>query len=894
MCTALKESLITKGVLRQDIPDLVSPANVNRHVLQTWCEEVAAYAGLPKSASLVSIVRADGTTQLDTAIFDFSRKFRAVVPMRVFASSEDTDELLWTFVIGDALMEPFWPLGTGANRAVLSAWDTMATLVQVGMTGLTTASACGDSLAPIAEAAMSMYAALQASDPNTMKPEKFRMPGEPSPLYSFDPNTRYPRLKAGAVPEGEGEIIDWAQFVPGSNQVINTMSKGDTAKRRMSNPFKPKAIAAGAKSPPPAKGPAGAAKKAAMTSVVPPKKAAPAPSRVSVDLGRISVAPPNFAAPAPGSKSVIESGTPQAAALSPAPVTKPKLAATSPPAKKVAPSVAVPASVKKPVAAVAAAAPSLSGSSSAVPDLNKNPKSAIAALAANEASYEILDLSGNTMFSMKHRDYAKELGAALRNNSVVKEVHLKSCDLDKVDVQELCEGIVGHTSLVVLDLEKNKIDNEGAEIIANALRNNWSIRELNLLGQQRAFGDACLTAFVDMFDYNVTLTKIIWRLDSRKSFAINKLLVRNNTIQKNLLEKRDVSALIPAHCNVPDLSALGGGGGSLRGSATGAELEGAPENDVAPAEEDDDYCATVDLNVAVKPRAATVEQARAMLDIKPPVSKPGLEDFEDDLYDEPTVAAAAVAPTVVAPASPAGARRPSSPAPVAKKAARPGTVTAPAPVPVPVVAAAVKAAPVRDSGEGEGDDDDYCDTVDLNAVVPARAPAKPAAVMPRPGGPARGVLPPQVTAGGRLRAMSGRGKAPNTTVLLATKLPPRKTADPAPIPAASLPTRKVTASAASAVAPGSETKKLSVAAPANAPAEVVKVYEDLSALNDRFLALEDDDDMSQIGPELIAELARLRDEMLPLHTKYKIAGYVVGAVAKWRNLNGAIPKRVNG
>ena len=85
-------------MLKDDIPDLVSPANVNRAVLQTWCEEVASYAGLPKSASLVPIVRADGSVQPDTAIFDFSRKFRAVVPVRVFASSKDmtNDDLLWS------------------------------------------------------------------------------------------------------------------------------------------------------------------------------------------------------------------------------------------------------------------------------------------------------------------------------------------------------------------------------------------------------------------------------------------------------------------------------------------------------------------------------------------------------------------------------------------------------------------------------------------------------------------------------------------------------------------------------------------------------------------------------------------------------------------------------
>jgi len=34
----------------------------------------------------------------------------------------DTSQVIVTLV-GDALLEPFWPLGTGCNRAVLSALD---------------------------------------------------------------------------------------------------------------------------------------------------------------------------------------------------------------------------------------------------------------------------------------------------------------------------------------------------------------------------------------------------------------------------------------------------------------------------------------------------------------------------------------------------------------------------------------------------------------------------------------------------------------------------------------------------------------------------------------------------------------------------------------------------
>lgn len=101
-------------------------------------------------------------------------------------------------------------------------------------------------------------------------------------------------------------------------------------------------------------------------------------------------------------------------------------------------------------------------------------------------------------------------------------------------------------------MQNNKITNEGATAIAQALRLNKSLRELNLLAQQQAaFGEPCLQQFIDMFENNVTLTKIIWRLDSRKSFAINKLIVRNNTIKKWVLEGKSVQDIYPKGANIP-------------------------------------------------------------------------------------------------------------------------------------------------------------------------------------------------------------------------------------------------------------------------------------------------------------------------------------------------------
>lgn len=231
-------------------------------------------------------------------------------------------------------------------------------------------------------------------------------------------------------------------------------------------------------------------------------------------------------------------------------------------------------------------------------------------------------------------------------------------------------------------------------------------------------------------------------------------------------------------------------------------------------------------------------------------------------------------------------------------------------------AAPVKAAPLK-RGSDSGGDDDYLDTIDLNAVVPAKAVAAAAPKAPAPSSPrsVKGILPPSVTGGGRLRAMSGRGKAPpNTAALLANKLPPRKLSAAAPLPArksSTPPARDLVEAARSAVAevvgapvpiqaapsslppaPVPPKKSNSVPAPANAPPEVVAVYEALSVLNDRYLIVssEGSEDLVAEQKDMLSELARVRDIMQPLHTKYKIQGYVVKAVASWRTLNTSIPK----
>eukprot|EP01091_Cochliopodium_minus_P016237 TRINITY_DN6025_c0_g1_i1.p2 TRINITY_DN6025_c0_g1~~TRINITY_DN6025_c0_g1_i1.p2 ORF type:complete len:171 (-),score=47.91 TRINITY_DN6025_c0_g1_i1:117-629(-) len=61
----------------------------------------------------------------DIAVFDFSTSTYANSAIRVVENkvSEDHVSLTYFTVVGDAAKSPFWPLGTGANCAMLSAQD---------------------------------------------------------------------------------------------------------------------------------------------------------------------------------------------------------------------------------------------------------------------------------------------------------------------------------------------------------------------------------------------------------------------------------------------------------------------------------------------------------------------------------------------------------------------------------------------------------------------------------------------------------------------------------------------------------------------------------------------------------------------------------------------------
>jgi hypothetical protein len=174
--TAKKHSLLKKRVLKWDYADtakLLSQENVNQEALMAYAREAADVSTNFQLPSLDYAHNHYG--QPDVAMFDFTSIYSAEHASRVI---EKNGHKLLMGLVGDSLLEPFWPTGSGCARGFLGCMD-MAWMIRSWASGRMTP------LEVIIERE-SIYLLLSQTAPeNLMK--NFN-------LYSIDPNTRYTNL----------------------------------------------------------------------------------------------------------------------------------------------------------------------------------------------------------------------------------------------------------------------------------------------------------------------------------------------------------------------------------------------------------------------------------------------------------------------------------------------------------------------------------------------------------------------------------------------------------------------------------------------------------------------------------------------------------------------------
>uniref|UniRef100_UPI0037E998BA protein-methionine sulfoxide oxidase mical3b-like n=1 Tax=Semicossyphus pulcher TaxID=241346 RepID=UPI0037E998BA len=120
--TAKKQSLLDKGVIVQDFADtelLLSRGNVDQNALQAYAHQAADFSTNHQLPSLDFAINHYG--QPDVAMFDFTCMYASENAAMVH--QRHGHQLLVTLV-GDSLLEPFWPMGTGIARGFLAALDS--------------------------------------------------------------------------------------------------------------------------------------------------------------------------------------------------------------------------------------------------------------------------------------------------------------------------------------------------------------------------------------------------------------------------------------------------------------------------------------------------------------------------------------------------------------------------------------------------------------------------------------------------------------------------------------------------------------------------------------------------------------------------------------------------
>ncbi|KAK2914310.1 hypothetical protein Q8A67_002709 [Cirrhinus molitorella] len=178
--TAKKQSLLDKGVIIHDYIDteaLLNSENVNQEALLAYAREAADYATHYQLPTLDYAM--NHCDQPDVAMFDFTSMYASENAALV---RERFGHSVLVALVGDSLLEPFWPMGTGCARGFLAAFDT-AWMVKSWAQGR-------NPLEVLAERE-SLYRLLPQTTPENI--------AKNFDLYTVDPGTRYPNLNSNCV-----------------------------------------------------------------------------------------------------------------------------------------------------------------------------------------------------------------------------------------------------------------------------------------------------------------------------------------------------------------------------------------------------------------------------------------------------------------------------------------------------------------------------------------------------------------------------------------------------------------------------------------------------------------------------------------------------------------------
>ncbi|XP_061677397.1 protein-methionine sulfoxide oxidase mical3a isoform X2 [Syngnathoides biaculeatus] len=188
--TAKKQSLLEKGVILHDYADtelLLSRANVDQVALLSYAREAADFSTNHQLPTLDFAINHYG--QPDVAMFDFTCMYASESAAMV---RQRYGHKLLVALVGDSLLEPFWPMGTGIARGFLAAMDSG---------WMVKSWAQGKQPLEVLSERESIYRLLPQTTPENVS-KNFSH-------YSLDPTTRYPNISLNFLkPSQVRHLID--------------------------------------------------------------------------------------------------------------------------------------------------------------------------------------------------------------------------------------------------------------------------------------------------------------------------------------------------------------------------------------------------------------------------------------------------------------------------------------------------------------------------------------------------------------------------------------------------------------------------------------------------------------------------------------------------------------
>uniref|UniRef100_A0A4W3H4Y4 Calponin-homology (CH) domain-containing protein n=1 Tax=Callorhinchus milii TaxID=7868 RepID=A0A4W3H4Y4_CALMI len=203
--TAKKQSLLKYGVIRQDQREtnaLLNTHNMDKKSLLRYAHQAADFCTNHQLPDLEFALNHRGDP--DVAMFDFTCMYRSENAALV---RERHGHRLLVALVGDCLVEPFWPLGTGIARGFLAALDAAWLVRGWGM---------GTAPLELLAERESIYQLLSQTKPeNTHKKVT---------LYSIDPFTRYPNLNLNFFKANQMERISLSsEDIHRNGKPLNTL-----------------------------------------------------------------------------------------------------------------------------------------------------------------------------------------------------------------------------------------------------------------------------------------------------------------------------------------------------------------------------------------------------------------------------------------------------------------------------------------------------------------------------------------------------------------------------------------------------------------------------------------------------------------------------------------------